>query len=539
LSLSFSCLLSPDFLMQELPEPKLRIGRCFADSFSVWVNHIPLLFVTSILAVALSVLTATLFMGSLYAGLLIILLKGMRGEKPVFKDLFSQFRRFLRFFSISLFILLIVVLSLAILVAPLIIFQNETLLQVQEELKTADIHLNLGALLQLAKLPGVSIVAVVVGFFFLVLPGLFFVVKCFYMYLLAADRGVHLDEAYVESRKAVQRYGFRKHLFLMVAALAILIGSDILHQQLDSVPLTGLLPVLFQPFSLGLFVSAYRQTLEAEATRLEMYQEQFKLMRNELQTAHDMQMGLLPQQNPELSDFRLDGTCIPANNVGGDYFTYRWLDPEKTLLAIVVADVSGKAMEAAVTALRFNEMLRYECRDRTEPADILDGLNNSLEGQIETSTFITCCIAVLDTVSGTLKVSSAGHCPPYRYRSRDQRPIPIPLAGLPLGLSAIVRPDEPYDTVELQLDPGDLLVIYTDGVVEAQNRNRDLYDEEQLELLLKSTAPGADAGRMVRTIVRDVENFIGDAPRTDDITVVILQHTPAIPPDQETESAAE
>ena len=152
-------------------------------------------------------------------------------------------------------------------------------------------------------------------------------------------------------------------------------------------------------------------------------------MRDELQTAHDMQMGLLPQSSPDLPGYALDGTCIPANSVGGDYYAYRWLDEDKTKLGIVVADVSGKAMEAAVTAVRFNEMLRYECQNRVAPADILDGLNDSLEGQIDHATFITCCIAVLDVPTGKVTLASAGHCPPIHlyqqisiYRPRGISP---------------------------------------------------------------------------------------------------------------------
>ena len=84
-------------------------------------------------------------------------------------------------------------------------------------------------------------------------------------------------------------------------------------------------------------------------------------MRDELQTAHDMQMDLLPETPPELTGYTVDGLLVPANNVGGDYFHYRWLDDEHEKFAIIIADVSGKAMEAAVTALRFNEVLRASC----------------------------------------------------------------------------------------------------------------------------------------------------------------------------------
>jgi sigma-B regulation protein RsbU (phosphoserine phosphatase) len=246
-------------------------------------------------------------------------------------------------------------------------------------------------------------------------------------------------------------------------------------------------------------------------------------MRDELQTARDMQMGLLPEHGPELDGYSLHGVCIPANTVGGDYFAYRWLDPEERLLAIVVADVSGKAMEAAVTGLRFNEMLRYECRGRTDPGEILDGLNASLEGQIDEATFVTCCIGVLDVTTGDVAIASAGHCMPLHYAASAGAAASVAVTGFPLGLSPVVRPDEAYTLSRVTLAAGDVLLLYTDGVVEAQNGQGLFYEDPRLLRLLKATAGEGDAARVVRAVVRDVERFIGNAPRTDDVTAVALK----------------
>ena len=207
----------------------------------------------------------------------------------------------------------------------------------------------------------ITFYAAVLASCLLFFPGLIFAVKCFYIYLLAADRGVRVDEAHVESRKAVERYGFFRHFALLLAVIGILVGSIALANRIvDNALVQFCIFLLFQPLALGIFASAYNQTLCQEARQWENYKQQFSEMRDELQTAHDMQMGLLPQSSPELPGFALAGTCIPANSVGGDYYAYRYLDEDQTKLGIVVADVSGKAMEAAVTAVRFNEMLRYE-----------------------------------------------------------------------------------------------------------------------------------------------------------------------------------
>ncbi len=456
--------------------PQLSIRKCLAESLTVWGRHLPLYSLASAVFVGVSAATGTLLLGCLHAGLLVMVLKGMRGQSPRLADVFGQVRLFLRFVGITLFVVLITCVGLA----------------------------------------------------FLIVPGILFAVWCSYVYVLAADRSLPLDEAFVQSRKAVQRYGFWKHLLLNACSAGITLGSLYLASEIwaeNGLFFAWLAPVVLRPLALGLQVSAYRQTLEVEARADAVYHQKYEEMRDELQTARDMQMGLLPESGPELVGYSLHGVCIPANTVGGDYFAYKWLDEEEHKLAIVVADVSGKAMEAAVTGLRFNEMLRYECRDRTDPAEILGGLDASLEGQVDDATFITCVVAVLDTETGEVAIASAGHCLPYHYAAGDARVTPLQVTGFPLGLSPVVRPEGPYEGIRVAMGPGDALVFYSDGVVEAHNAMGDQYEESRLEQLLRSTGGDGDAARTVRAAVRDVDRFIGDAPRTDDVTVVVLKKT--------------
>ncbi len=246
-------------------------------------------------------------------------------------------------------------------------------------------------------------------------------------------------------------------------------------------------------------------------------------MRDELQTAHDMRMDLLPDGPPELDGYLLDGLSVPANNVGGDYFAYRWLDDDKSRLAIVVADVSGKAMHASVAALRFNEMLRYECRNRTTPGPILDGLTRSLEDEVDDATFVTCCIAVLHVDTVKVETANAGHCYPYQVRMTSRLVLPIEINGLPLGIPAAIRPDTPYESITVDPQPGDAIVLYSDGVVEAQNETGEMYEEDRLTTVIERTLPTEGVTTSVRTIYRSVESFMRSAARTDDLTVVALK----------------
>ena len=504
----------------------LQYFRCLNDSISSWASHLPILFLASFLAILLSVISGTLLLGSLYAGFAIMILRAQQGEKPRMRDLFGQIIRFVRFFSMNIFIFLFFILGFVI-IAVLIFMSSDffafllnAFKQVVAQETTWVIHVapEIGRFLENKN---IIFYAVILTACLLFLPGIIFVVKCFYIYLLAADRGVHIDEAYVESRKAVERYGFFRHFALILTALGILAGSIALTRDIiDNAFVPFCVFALFQPLALGIFASAYNQTLCEEARQWESYKQQFSEMRDELQTAHDMQMGLLPQSSPDLPGFALDGTCIPANSVGGDYYAYRWLDEDKTKLGIVVADVSGKAMEAAVTAVRFNEMLRYECQNRVAPADILDGLNDSLEGQIEHTTFITCCIAVLDVPTGEVTLASAGHCPPIHLSNQSQF---IDLTGYPLGIPALVRPQTPYRVEHLTLAPGDRLILYSDGVVEAQNAKRNFFDDDRFIRCLERASIDQTPTDLIADLVANVKAFIGNARRTDDITLVILQ----------------
>lgn len=210
-------------------------------------------------------------------------------------------------------------------------------------------------------------------------------------------------------------------------------------------------------------------------------------MRNELQTVHDMQMSLLPDPlTPH--GYTMDGVLVPANNVGGDYFNLRWLDDRNQKLSIVIADVSGKAMEAAVTALRFSEMLRYEARHRTGPTEILHDLDASLEGEIDTATLITCCVAILDLSTHTVQISNAGHCPLVYVGNHSGLASPVELTRLPLSIGAVKRPSVEYCVTETALSSGNALVLYSDGLIDAQSSNGQMFEEPRLLELLKDAA---------------------------------------------------
>ena len=123
-------------------------------------------------------------------------------------------------------------------------------------------------------------------------------------------------------------------------------------------------------------------------------------LETELQEAHDMQMGLLPREPVSEGGFEVVGRCLPANHVGGDYFTYFWLDDNRQSLGFGAADVSGKAMQGAVRAMQLSGMLHYEMRAAQEPIDVLRNLHLVLQEQFDALSFVTCCLGILDLETG-------------------------------------------------------------------------------------------------------------------------------------------
>ncbi|MBT5874744.1 MAG: SpoIIE family protein phosphatase, partial [Candidatus Latescibacteria bacterium] len=253
--------------------------------------------------------------------------------------------------------------------------------------------------------------------------------------------------------------------------------------------------------------------------KLEETQDQlFEAMARELQAAHDVQMSLLPQSSPDLPGFDIAGVCIPANQVGGDHYTYQWVDKDHQFLALVVADVAGKEMKAAMTVMRFSEVLFYEIRNRQDPDAILQSLNDSLAGRMDSRLYVTACVGVLDVGASSFTVANAGHPPVYR-RTGDGHVSELTCTGHPLGL----RPGVSFETSTTELVPGDVLVLYSDGVYEARNHLDRDYGFDRLRGTISRLGAKGNAGEILERIVSDVKRFVGTASLDDDITVVVVK----------------
>ena len=244
-------------------------------------------------------------------------------------------------------------------------------------------------------------------------------------------------------------------------------------------------------------------------------------LETELQEAHDMQMGLLPRDPVREKGFEVVGRCLPANHVGGDYFTYFWLDDDRKILGFGAADVSGKAMQGAVRAMQLSGMLHYEVRAAQTPIDVLRNLNVVLQEQFDAASFVTCCLGTLDLETGEIVLANSGHPYPYRVSVGGDLQM-IELMSVPLGMTLPPEVDTEPREARAFLDFGDMLVLYSDGVTDMQNAAGEFYEEMRLEALLKEHA-SASADGLIDTVIDDLVRFRASAAQTDDVTLLVIK----------------
>ena len=245
-----------------------------------------------------------------------------------------------------------------------------------------------------------------------------------------------------------------------------------------------------------------------------------ELMAQEIQTAQNMQMGLLPEPL-DISGLDLAGRCLAANRVGGDYYNYLWMDDDQRKLAIVIADVAGHDMSAAIPAVMFSGMLDFAVKEGA-PGAMLTALNQSLCQQPKRTPFITCCVAIIDLDEKQMRWSKAGHPEIYHYCTHKDAVEELTAESYPLGVSQ--KSDYSDETVPLH--EGDLLIFYTDGLPEAANPSGRIYGYNRLERSIHRVAQaGLSSMEGINQMIDDVRGFIDNTEPEDDITVVVAKVT--------------
>ena len=241
-------------------------------------------------------------------------------------------------------------------------------------------------------------------------------------------------------------------------------------------------------------------------------------VQRDLDLARELQGGLLPKIFPtkeEAPGIELFARLDPAKEVSGDLYDFFPIENGK--MCFVVGDVSGKGIAAGIFMAVTRTLIRATAVPGRSPLEILTRVNAQLAKENQASLFVTMILGIVDTRTGRMIYGQGGHNPPILIPAKGH-PKYEPPGGMPLG----VFEDAKFGERELVLEKGDTLLVYTDGVTEAMNLAKDLFGEDRLQVAVEGGA-ALSAEKVTERVVKKVEEFVGAAERSDDITLLAIQ----------------
>jgi len=278
-----------------------------------------------------------------------------------------------------------------------------------------------------------------------------------------------------------------------------------------------------QPFSdtdLGI-LRALAEQASVTIQMVKMYDalaEQHRL-NQELHLAQQFQNMLLPEECPRIPGVEIAAASRPAREVGGDFYDFFWLDAHR--LGIVIADVAGKGIPGALIMSMVRSVVRAESRHATSPRAVMEAVNQTIYADTRETVFITMIFGILDLARRTFTFARAGHEPlvawsPLNGGMRLVSPEGIALGLVEEGVFAVIRDQE------IPLHEGDVFVLYTDGAIEAVDRNGQPYGQERFLEFVRTHA-GAPAEALLEAAVAEIRDFARGGRQSDDITLVVLK----------------
>ena len=288
----------------------------------------------------------------------------------------------------------------------------------------------------------------------------------------------------------------------------------------DDLVRLGFTPWTWQTGQLGVltFLACLVYTIVSRTLR---GHSQLQSIEHELATARRIQQLLLPLAAPVLEDAAIAFRHIPAASVAGDMFQFLCAGPQH--VGILVADVSGHGVPAALIASMVKVAAAAQSGHADDPGLVLGGIYQAIAGELPSGQFVTAVYVYVDLNRGVLRHAAAGHPPALIRRASDGRVFPAGKAG-PLMMS-LVPPE--YPVSEVRLDPGDRVVLYTDGIVEAMRVDGEMFDVERLSTNAVNVPAGPEV--FVDATIKAVSAFAGrtDAAFDDDCTIVALEVAPS------------
>ncbi len=337
-------------------------------------------------------------------------------------------------------------------------------------------------------------------------------------YVAASGETVNIPNAYEDSRfnpSFDRASGFRTRSIL---------ATPMVNPQQKIIGVVQLLnkrggPFTFRDERLVAAMSA-QAAISIENARLYQQEIQQQLINRELETARSIQASFLPDVIPDYPGWDIGAAWRPIQNVAGDFYDFYPLADGR--LATVIADVSGKGIPAALFMALSVTVLRFGMNINLAPEEVTRRANEMIISEQRSRMFATTFVGYVDLQTGEVAFSSGGHNPALIYRARSQRCEYVTAPGVAIGIFEAAE----FERSTTRLDPGDILVLYTDGITEAINADEHEFGEERLEKLVMRHAT-TSSQRLVGLVMDAVKTFAGDQELFDDATLVIIKRQPA------------
>lgn len=258
-------------------------------------------------------------------------------------------------------------------------------------------------------------------------------------------------------------------------------------------------------------LEAHRLAKENEKFRKELVRRE-RLSR-ELEIASEIQRYILPPTTPLIEGYEMAVEYHPAREVGGDLYDFEY---RPNVLQIVIGDVSGKSIPAALYGAVFSGQLRTLISQARSPAEALQILNNNLVARYHSGNYIAVTYCRVDPTDGSAMLANGGM--PFPFLVRGDQVSRLKLPGVPLGLMEGTN----YDELPFRLEPGDTMMLASDGAMDALNAEGDFYDLDRFTDSVRRHS-GKDAGEFLKSIYSELRQFIGNAELNDDVTLIALR----------------
>jgi serine phosphatase RsbU (regulator of sigma subunit)/anti-sigma regulatory factor (Ser/Thr protein kinase) len=334
-------------------------------------------------------------------------------------------------------------------------------------------------------------------------------------YFQSASEAVDIDELELDSQALRELKAAGVKLAVPLVSQGELIGVLNLGPRLSEQDYSSddrkLLDKLAAQAAPALRVAQLVREQKAEAATRQRFEQ-------ELEVARLIQQNFLPRELPDLPGWQIAAYYRPAREVGGDFYDVIPLPDGR--VAFVVGDVTDKGVPAALVMSATRSVLRASAQRLVEPGAVLERVNDHLCPDMPEKMFVTCLYGVLDPVSGHLRFANAGHDLPYVKTAEGV--VELRARGMPLGL----MPGMAYEEKEATLEPGDSVLLHSDGIVEAHDPERDMFGFPRLKETMADVAGGRE---LIDRVLSDLEAFTGaEAEQEDDITMVTLQRSAGV-----------